>query len=133
LDLTANHSFSDIEGSLAPGKWLAGWRFATPKELRAFFAHYTGSIDGTSSDPALAARMQSDLGGPTDGAYNPKTGFRRASISGFLAESCDMHGMNDGHTFYGYIANDNLFGATIDPKMSGCGSSGAQGASYLVQ
>jgi hypothetical protein len=56
-DLTANLSYSTLEASMVPGKWLAGWRYATPEELRALFAHFTGSADGKSTDPALAARM----------------------------------------------------------------------------
>jgi hypothetical protein len=132
LDLTAKQSYSTVMANMAPGKWLEGWRYATPEELRDLFIHYKRAAGG-SEDLALAAKMQNDLGGPLEYSVNHETSWARTSSTAFLPLTCDLGGGRTAHASYGIISSDSFFGITIKPEVSGCAIDGYQGASYLVK
>jgi len=131
LNFTAGMSYERVKAEMAPGGRLAGWRYATPDELREFFSHYDGAPNGYSKNPALEARLQCDLGGPLGSFSNPENGFHRTSSVGFLDVPFDL-----GHANFGYIADDNFTGPVIDPKLQGSTRDTfaiAHIASYLVR
>lgn len=59
-----------LAARLAQEKNFAGWRFATRDEVRSYFAHFTGSRDGTSQDPAIERKLLRLLGGTIAGTPN---------------------------------------------------------------
>jgi hypothetical protein len=125
LDLTASRSYSDIKKNLAPGGEFEGWRYATPAELRQFFADFDGSRDGYSTDREIVSMLLKALGGPLTTPSNPSTGWHRESLEGLLDVPFGL-----GHGDYGYVAEDSTAGPVIDPKLQG--SSRDDGAPYHV-
>ena len=60
---------------------LAGWRFATLHEVRTFLAHFTGSPDGSSHDPAVVRKLIRLLGGMLRNTSDPQTGWIDSRIT----------------------------------------------------
>jgi TPR repeat protein len=110
LDVTAGLSFNDVKKNLRQGGKFHGWQFATPNELRKFFADFDGSPDGHSRNAALAEKLQRDLGGPLK-VITGLSGWRREYSKGYL----DAPYKDVGFEIYGYIMLDNRVGAIIDP------------------
>ena len=114
-NLTNYYSYDDMQHQLAPGGTFAGWRYATPQELKQFFIDYTGSPNGiVVGNDALAIQFMNDLGGPIFITTNPANGFHRESGGAMLDLSFGL-----GHAIYGYVAIDNYFGAKITPDLQG--------------
>jgi hypothetical protein len=115
LNLSTSVSYNTMQNALLPGGTFYGWRYATPSELKQLFADYDGSPTGiVRYNDALTIQFISDLGGPTTIADNFSTGFHREAIYGLTNVPYDL-----GHAQYGYIAIDNFYGATIDPRLQG--------------
>jgi len=77
--ITANSYGTGSEEALtdrmAKDRDLAGWRFATRDEVRKFMAHFTGSPDGRSEDPAVARKLVRLLGGTLNDQPYPSSGW----------------------------------------------------------
>ncbi len=54
---------------------FSGWRFATISEVKDFFAHFTGSPDGSSHDPAIERKLLRLLGGALSETPDPQSGW----------------------------------------------------------
>src|SRR5262249_37935115 len=50
LKLTEGMGYTRLKPAMAAGGRFAGWRFATPDEVKQLFAHYVGSPEGVSTD-----------------------------------------------------------------------------------
>jgi hypothetical protein len=130
LDLTKGMSYAQVKAQMSKVQ-LGTWRFAASQEIREMFAHFNHSSDGFLKNDRLAAKLQHELGGPVSFTANADNGFCRNSCVGLIDEKFDL-----GHALYGYIANDNFFGPSMDPKLQGSSrdDSGAPfAASYLVR
>ena len=115
LNLSKTVSYNTMQSALLPGGTFYGWRYATPDELKQLFVDYDGSPTGiVRYNDALTIQFMNDLGGPTTIADNFATGFHREAVYGLMNVPFDL-----GHAQYGYIAIDNFFGATIDPRLQG--------------
>ena len=115
LNLTKSISYTAMKVDLLPGGIFYGWRYATPEELKQMFVDYDGSPDGVVRfNDALAIQFMQDLGGPTWIADDFSTGFHREDIMARLDVPFAL-----GHAIYGYIAIDNVSGATITPALQG--------------
>lgn len=115
LNVTDGYSYDAMQVNLLAGGLFDGWRYATPQELSQFFRNYDGSADGVVRyNDALTLQFLTDLGGPTYTADNASTGFHREAATAMLDVPFEL-----GHAIYGYIALDNLNGATIDPNLQG--------------
>jgi len=125
LDLTASQSYSQVKNMLAMGGRFEGWRYATPAELRQFFADFDGSPDGYSTDREIVPLLFKALGGPLGTFGNPSTGPHRECMLGLLDIPFGL-----GHANYGYVAEDSTSGPVIDPKLQG--SSRDDGAPYYI-
>jgi TPR repeat protein len=143
LRLTQGQSKGSLEKQMEPGEGLAGWRFATRAEVIAFFANFTGSADGHSTDPGIERALQHLMGGPTETYRNPDTGWSRHATVAALAEvrparkdetpqnpaggppACADCGVGFRITF-AYIAEDAVDGhinVTVNPVEEGWNSS----------
>ena len=95
--------------AVQPDGEFEGWRLATVDELRRFFADFTGTVDGHSSDPRIERKLQRLLGGPLDEAANVSTGWHRWDTSGFVGNpigpNVNGNGLIDYHM--GYIGEDS--------------------------
>jgi TPR repeat protein len=131
LRLTEGLGWTRVKQEFVVGGRFQGWRDATKEELQQFFVHYVGSPDGQSADPALAARLIDDLGGPLYVWMDQTTRVRHESASGMLDEAFGL-----GRAIYGSIQfSDPATGdAKIDPNLIGSATDGvAYVASFLVQ
>jgi len=86
LTLTKNQTVDSLRKQMAPQGRLSGWRFATRNELQNFFANFTGSADGHSTDPGIERALQHLLGGPLETPINPDTGWSRRATNAVLAD-----------------------------------------------
>jgi len=78
-----NRTFSEqnLTDRMAPGMDLTGWRFATRDEVRNFLAHFTGSPDGRSQDPAVERKLLRLLGGTLLDKPDRQTGWIDSRIT----------------------------------------------------
>lgn len=115
---TSDHNIPVTEQSLATRiaqeKDFAGWRFATRDEVRSYFAHFTGSEDGTSPAPAVARKLLRLLGGTIEGTPNHWGWIDNR-------ETVRIVGSPQGETwdYYAFIderVKDGAVEATIDPN-----------------
>jgi hypothetical protein len=81
VNLTTHLSEEATRKAMEAGGRFEGWRFATSAEVLVFFAHFTGTPDGKTTDPAIERKLQRLLGGPLSTAENSQTGWGRASTS----------------------------------------------------
>ena len=51
-------AYIQVHAELSAGGRFEGWRYAAAQELREFFPHFTGTSNGISRDPLLAAQFQ---------------------------------------------------------------------------
>lgn len=86
LTLTKEQTIESLRAQMEPDGRLAGWRFATQKEVLTLFANFTGSADGRSSDPGIERALQHLLGGPLDTSRNLETGWSRRDNLAVIAE-----------------------------------------------
>jgi len=85
LNFTANRSYEEVVKGLQDGGSFQGWRLATVDEVRAFFARFTGTRDGHSSDPGTARALQRLLGGPLrEEAFPQDGGWLRSATWGIV-------------------------------------------------
>jgi hypothetical protein len=117
LDFSADLSLDQVRAQTAADGQFAGWRIATSKELRLFFANFTGLPTGHSTDPIIAHKLQRLLGGPLEQFSDPTIGYHREHSEGFVAEPTVPDG-NMVHFQVGFILEDSnaLIGAKIDPE-----------------
>jgi hypothetical protein len=85
VSLSAGLSEEAVRKAMEPGGRFEGWRFGTIAEVGTFFAHFTGSPDGRSTDPAIERKLQRLLGGPLDTMSNDQTGWSRKSTPARIA------------------------------------------------
>jgi hypothetical protein len=134
LNLTAGLSYNQVRAELAPERRFAGWRYATPEELRLFFAHFTGSATGRSNNPVIERKFQRLLGGPLNEVSNPATGWHRRDSYGFVG---DPAGPDNSMIHYhaGYLTEESD-GFDINPDTGGSfapGTTNAGWGSFLVR
>jgi hypothetical protein len=150
LTLTNEQSMDSLKAQMEPGGRLAGWRFATHLELQTFFASFTGSVNGHSTDPGIERALQHLLGGPLNTVKNRDTGWSRRNIYAVVAEvrparpeEASRHpavspgapppcaGCGVGYiTWLAYIGEDTVDGsikASVDPGGADWWSVGNQG------
>jgi hypothetical protein len=84
LSLTHGQSEEALSAMMQPTRELAGWRFATRSEVRAFIADFTGTPDGHTNNPAIERKLQRLLGGLDTGPA-PSTGWSRRAVYGHIA------------------------------------------------
>jgi hypothetical protein len=84
LSLTHGQSEEALSAMMQPTQELAGWRFATRSEVRAFIADFTGTPDGHTNNPAIERKLQRLLGGLDTGPA-PSTGWSRRAVYGHIA------------------------------------------------
>ena len=102
---------------MAAGGRFAGWRFATVAELRLFFANFTGSPLGHSTDPSIERTLQRLLGGPLNEVSNRETGWYRRDSPGFAGDPASPD--NDMINYHaGYLAEDSDR-IVVDPESGG--------------
>ncbi len=70
-----------LTARIAQEKEFAGWRFATRDEVRRFLAHFTGSADGSSQDPAIERKLLRLLGGTLEDTPDRQTGWIDSRIT----------------------------------------------------
>ena len=92
---------------IAQDRNFAGWRFATKDEVRSYFAHFTGSPDGSSQDPAIERKLLRLLGGTIEGTPNEGGWIdNRETVRIAVAAQGELwdhyafvrEGVKDGHT-----------------------------------
>lgn len=66
LSATRNKSQEEIRRAMYPHKAFDGWRYATADEVAMFFRHFTGTLSGRTTDPAVVTELQRLMGGPFD-------------------------------------------------------------------
>jgi hypothetical protein len=103
-----------VEGLKSGGKFQ-GWRLATVAELREFFARFTGTEDGHSSDPSIERALQRVLGGPLDQVSNAESGWHRSATAGTVGNPVGPD-KNLVHYNMGYIRKDSYFGQNPAPR-----------------
>jgi TPR repeat protein len=86
LTLTNAQTIDSLKAQMESGGRLEGWRFATHTELQTFFANFTGSADGHSTDPGIERALQHLLGGPLDTVTNRDTGWSRRHTAAVVNE-----------------------------------------------
>jgi hypothetical protein len=84
LNFTANRSYEHMMKETQPGGEFEGWQIATLAQVRTFFAGFTGTPDGSSSDPSIERKLQRLLGGPIDEAFDKPTHWHRNSIYAWM-------------------------------------------------
>jgi hypothetical protein len=88
LNLTADLSLDPVHAQTAADSPFAGCRVATSQDLRVFFAHFTGSPTGHSTDaPVMAEKLQRLLGGPLEEFSDQTTGWHREDNNGFVRDA----------------------------------------------
>lgn len=133
LSHTAGLSYDQVREKFVTDGRFAGWRFATTAELHTFFADFTGSPTGHSSDPAIERTLQQLLGGPLNQVSNPEIGWYRRDSYGFVG---DPAGPDNEMIHYhaGYLTEETG-GFNIDPDSGGSfrpGVADAGWGSFLV-
>jgi hypothetical protein len=116
-----------IREKTKPRQQFAGWRFATPEEVASFLADFTGSPDGTSTEPAIERKLLRLLGGDdTQGIHNDEGWSRIAlyvRVAGLVPATTADSPDGKGFVFhYAYIAEDRQHGqvqATVAPYLKG--------------
>jgi len=103
LDLTASRSYPDVKKNLEPGGLFAGWRYATPDELRRLFADFSALPGRNLTGAALVSKLRKALGG----------GWNR-SPDGFVEEVS-----GGDHATYGYAAEDTASAPAVRPHLLG--------------
>jgi hypothetical protein len=121
LNFTANLSYNQVRKALQPGGTFEGWRLATVRELRTFFANFTGTEDGRSHDLSMERKLQRLLGGPLEESNDPAHDWHRTS--GYVGDPIgpDNHMI---HYHMGYIGEESGFLVEIDPFSEGSAISG---------
>jgi TPR repeat protein len=150
LTLTNAQTIDSLKAQMESGGRLQGWRFATHAELQMFFANFTGSADGHSTDPGIQRALQHLLGGPLNTVKNRDTGWSRRNTYAVVAEvrparpeEASRHpavspgapppcaGCGVGYiTWLAYIGEDTVDGsikASVDPGGADWWSVGNQG------
>ena len=54
-----------------PHRAFEGWRYATADEVAMFFRHFTGTLSGSTTDPAIVTELQRLMGGPFEVKNTP--------------------------------------------------------------
>jgi hypothetical protein len=116
LNLTSDLSFDEVHALTAVDGPFAGWRVATSKELRVFFADFTRSPTGHSTDPLIAEKLQRLLGGPLEEFSDQTTGWHREDSNGFVGDESVPDG-SMVHFQGGTVLEDSnpLVGSIVDP------------------
>jgi hypothetical protein len=134
LNLTAGLSYEQVTAQLATEGQFAGWRMATVEELQLFFAHFTGSPTGHSTDPMIERKLQRLLGGPLNEVSNPAIGWYRRDSTGFVGDPAGPDN-NMIHYHAGYMTEESG-GFNIDPESGGSFAPGVASlgwGSFLVR
>jgi hypothetical protein len=123
LNFTTNRSYDQVLKELERGGDFEGWRLATVGELRTCFAHFTGSADGRSTDPAIERKLQRLLGGPLDEVSNASTGWHSSDTAGYVGDPVGPDN-NMIHYHLGDVGEDSGPFVTVDPDSGGSDVSG---------
>ena len=105
LSATRNKSQEEIRRAMYPHKAFDGWRYATADEVAMFFRHFTGTLSGRTTDPAVVAELQRLLGGPFD-VKKLSPGHTTRSVT---------YGRIAG--YYPYTAPDGEFVSASAPRL----------------
>jgi hypothetical protein len=98
---------------------LDGWRFATLDEVREFLAHFTGTPDGRSNDPAVVRKLLRLLGGgPLNTTPDRQTGWIDNRLSVRIAPD-ERIGGGERYAFFAEAVKDGQGSARVVPDEAG--------------